>query len=1400
MPVGNCTVLQRVFRSQCFGPNEMRRCAKFRRRGEALSRLGRDMVRPAAGPLRLLLCDLPECLLCCGCLLVCGGCYSLAAITLGTCRRRQRRQRATARLQWFLHRKGWVTLTRQHLAHLRSVLSQHHSRDQSLIASISRQINMYDSAWDTGWKCGSCNKTVSYKFNFCGKCGWHWQNGSQQRAHTPKQRPSNAYPKNQDYPNWEWPKPGQNPQPKKPPKDRSKSARKEAKDRRAKEKKEKQNRGKEEDQPPEGIPLWPGGPPSLEPFATPAPSNAASSSTNAELLQALKSAYTNTSDMPGHVKSLIEKTEIDQSKAKIKDLHAATTLLGKSEKNVKAAQLARRTHRLAWLKHLVESIKVWEKQLEGFRQKEAQLQEAATIARKELSNAKQVVTELNAKATGMKIPVEIVAEDTTEDTKDAQLAAELEEMKDRLQSLLQTCAGAVGVTAIPVEDDDISDMEENGGAPERDKKRLYEDPPNPCAAGLELTRLVSDFPELPIEPEPDDYMLDEFAAARNANQLRWDLLQDECQQLFDDLCLPPVLRLRTSDAFYERVEDLIPDDGQGDLQADFGGAPDLQDQPRWIQDIHDILVNEGHVEQVEEGRIGYINTWCLRGPDRRSSEESRVFRITRDFQDWCPSLIQLWQDVLDPWEFVEFYLVRPAPLEVTGRYATAHLIVLQQPLHGDAAALVSTRWEHPFTPRVALAATFLPNTCNCDDVIGALRAETWCARRRCSCWTGDLEIQRNPQPAVPLLHGVGIVLFIPPAVPHGVPDDTSWLMQTQVPVQHGGQGDHGINQQIRQLRNPRLPHELNLAVVYQKAHRPRRLYIRMTTFEDMLAHIAALLHIDMEEIMNVYEITSPLHGEIEGAYALILKRPGDLLLASSGRLHLIDVEYHQDRSAAQPAPATRQVYVSGPSLARRHILELANLETTCEVALNQCIVYHNNRVWEFSDHRLRTLDDGQYFRILVPPTSDSAQLDQCSPDPPEPSDDGQSLDADSEASEDTDMTGYAPTTPDQLDVLPDPEREPDVDDDHSLLQTHMTRPVRPTMEQVAHTPWPGVSDHSQPPLRIQMGSAIRDFEWLDAHFCLPPFDLRWNPDFNWHPASTAWLDLLWLDVADWCYDLEIYFDGSANRKNGGAGIGVVLFANTHTGWKFGGGIAAALPPGTTSYKAELFAAICAAKLAHDTVKTVQVQWPSCYPGVTFFYDNQSVGRQGEGLWRAVESPHLVHLLRSLVRLSESRFRISLGYAYVPGHEGNPGNELANTLAHSAAGGNTNDDWSHFFAFVAQPAFVKSAEWFWFLFKPVDHLGWDGHDLLMPSTWSMVPDDCCTFFDEDAPVVPRTGTTSLRLSTCNVLTLKDSPPDGMDSYDVLGPSRQQTILQQFSQLSPRHCQNQAMNSIVPPLHP
>lgn len=174
------------------------------------------------------------------------------------------------------------------------------------------------------------------------------------------------------------------------------------------------------------------------------------------------------------------------------------------------------------------------------------------------------------------------------------------------------------------------------------------------------------------------------------------------------------------------------------------------------------------------------------------------------------------------------------------------------------------------------------------------------------------------------------------------------------------------------LFNPVAYNGLHLAVIYRLGQPPRRLYIRLASYEDMVGHVAALLHLDEMQIVALREVEAFLQGEVEGAHSMIAQCVGDLTMGSSGQLHLLDVEHHQDGATIRPPRADRSVVTFALHVTRLGILRYAGVEQYCDLRDQRCLVYVNNVLWPLQDVRVRALHHRQYFRIVLPPPGQQA--------------------------------------------------------------------------------------------------------------------------------------------------------------------------------------------------------------------------------------------------------------------------------------------------------------------------------------------------------------------------------------------------------------------------------------------
>ena len=322
-------------------------------------------------------------------------------------------------------------------------------------------------------------------------------------------------------------------------------------------------------------------------------------------------------------------------------------------------------------------------------------------------------------------------------------------------------------------------------------------------------------------------------------------------------------------------------------------------------------------------------------------------------------------------------------------------------------------------------------------------------------------------------------------------------------------------------------------------------------------------------------------------------------------------------------------------------------------------------------------------------------------------------------------------------------------------------------------------------LHIRFAETSQTLDRFDTHFTLPAFDLEdaLQDHAHWLPQCLPWIRADWYAYDQPIDHISVYYDGSFLTKEGTAGAAAAAFVLHKRRWFFAGAVSAHLPsPEFGSYTAEVRAALLATKQAYDLVK-IAVDVFGCKPSVTFHFDSLSVGKQAEGLWQAKKDKVSCHAIRSILRIMQTRWEVQCDHSFVPGHSGDPGNELVDTIALCAAQGFPLQNWDTMLGLLTNWTFVQALAWGWIFQHPSFSGCWSENTLCLPMKPTTTPSPC---------VVGTTGTSArcekndaaaikLDLLTCNVLTLtKGTCKIGEDQSNPLGPTRLQSITTQLSQ--------------------
>ena len=352
-------------------------------------------------------------------------------------------------------------------------------------------------------------------------------------------------------------------------------------------------------------------------------------------------------------------------------------------------------------------------------------------------------------------------------------------------------------------------------------------------------------------------------------------------------------------------------------------------------------------------------------------------------------------------------------------------------------------------------------------------------------------------------------------------------------------------------------------------------------------------------------------------------------------------------------------------------------------------------------------------------------------------------------------------------TLPEPEPH-DCGTPISLLPEVLGREFRPTSLVPASRPLECDS--------IDFSEVVSLFSWLDHATVIPEWTLP--EGINWDESTLPWLDNEWWGMQP-PEELWFYTDGS--KKQDGTGAAVVLFVRSTEGWHYGGYL------GQTclrhcSHFAELQAVAMGFQWTYSILSFCSALGLGL-PKVTYAFDATSAGYKAFGFWGGRSYDDEVGNLRSLWSFITQRFVFEWHTLHVAAHQGDPGNEAANTLAQIAADGRVTRRASSVRADYAMLTKDIAIHWLWALWKSEWTSYWQGTALCLPTLPTTTPDR--TLIDRAmnrTTITTTTGTIrelNCTLATANVLTLLPGKKD-LHECGLQGLARTESLQQMFEE--------------------
>ena len=132
-------------------------------------------------------------------------------------------------------------------------------------------------------------------------------------------------------------------------------------------------------------------------------------------------------------------------------------------------------------------------------------------------------------------------------------------------------------------------------------------------------------------------------------------------------------------------------------------GPDAR-SPRWQYDIWQILMDFGATELLEQGPVVYLSSHFISHRHHHRNFDSRPLRFDSDITDWEAGIRLTWEDLIDEDADFEVFLVNPAPPATIFQGTSGTVIVVQHPLPGRAACVITGVVEAIHAPSIVETA------------------------------------------------------------------------------------------------------------------------------------------------------------------------------------------------------------------------------------------------------------------------------------------------------------------------------------------------------------------------------------------------------------------------------------------------------------------------------------------------------------------------------------------------------------------------------------------------------------------------------------------------------------------------------------------------------------------------
>ena len=452
--------------------------------------------------------------------------------------------------------------------------------------------------------------------------------------------------------------------------------------------------------------------------------------------------------------------------------------------------------------------------------------------------------------------------------------------------------------------------------------------------------------------------------------------------------------LRISDAWHQPLPSDLLQMRDAPEEEDPDVIPDPIRAPQFVQDLHELADRHGAFTNLDEYGVLRIRTWYLHHHNERRCWHPRILEYDEDWRRWESDLGIAWRSHIRPNEEIQIHVATPDPFRgYMSRPVHADVIISQGHWLPHYSTVITVhRLGRSHAPLSYALACSLERRVSGVRLVDEADVLPICnqANSRCSITFGWNRIPFTMQPTHDVRAGhaftvqvgddeSGVAQSSSSARPHLPAAHTSTTAPDEVDydmTEEGSEVDEGGPRDPAASPSESSLHSSDLSLLVYRLNAPDahgftqgRNYVAILN----AAIRACRLPRNLVRCQHAL-VVDPVGVMPEHETAVILQTVDDITPGSDEKLVLADVEihFHPLRDGlVVPAAHSRKVMKVNPHLHRDQILILHGLRDYCQLERDRCVVHCNQQLWPAHDRGVRDIQHGFYFRIVIPPPTDT---------------------------------------------------------------------------------------------------------------------------------------------------------------------------------------------------------------------------------------------------------------------------------------------------------------------------------------------------------------------------------------------------------------------------------------------